>query len=100
VTLEEMEAAQRSATKEDQRRLRFGFDALRVCTTGDLGNLSVREVRARRKMIQAATADLEGLGDVGREGSLIVSEALVEMAQRKAVYDDWIKKHQVPRDNG
>jgi hypothetical protein len=100
MTREELESAQRGAGSEDRRRLRFGWEALRVCTTGDLKDLSVREVVGRRKALVAGLDALEGLGDINVEGQRIADNAKAELRRRKVIYDAWIEKHQVPRDNG
>jgi hypothetical protein len=91
VTREELEEASRRASGEDKRRLRDGYEALRICTTHDLGKLGLRDVGGRQRVIRSGIEALENTGDCGPDGNQIALAALRELERRLEAYDQWIE---------
>jgi len=98
VTREELGLAIKRVSRDDAQRLMGCYDALRICTLGDLGLLGLREAQGRRRVVlsglrlMAALEVLEVADGASCEARKIAGVAVLDLRRVLAAYDEAIQR--------
>ena len=77
---------------EDKRRLLDAYEALRICTLGDVDNLSVSELNVRKGMLEGALACMRHLSKLRGDGQAIADQAVLDLEARVASFGAVVRK--------
>jgi len=92
VTREELDLAIKRVSRDDAQRLMGAYDALRICTLGDLGTLGLREAQGRRRVLLSGLRLMDALEASDDEARKIAEAALLGLRRVLAAYDEAIQR--------
>ena len=92
MTREELGLAIKRVSLDDAQRLMGCYDALRICSLGDLGLLGLREAQGRRRVVLSGLRLMEALETSDDEARKIAGAALVDLRSVLVAYDGAIQR--------